>query len=66
MRSKGEWSEVEIPLSRFLLTWKGRVVEEVRRAGSVHGEAAAKQQAAAAVAATAATTRVPLQRLGAA
>lgn len=27
--SKGEWSEVEIPLSRFLLTWKGKVVEEV-------------------------------------
>ncbi|PSC70312.1 putative complex I intermediate-associated 30 [Micractinium conductrix] len=26
---KGEWSEVEIPLSRFLLTWKGKVVEEV-------------------------------------
>lgn len=28
-RSKGEWSEVEIPLSRFLLTWHGKVVEEV-------------------------------------
>jgi hypothetical protein len=27
--SKGEWSEVEIPLSRFLLTWRGKVVEEV-------------------------------------
>ena len=27
--SKGEWSEVEVPLSRFMLTWKGRVVEEV-------------------------------------
>ncbi|PRW44841.1 putative complex I intermediate-associated 30 [Chlorella sorokiniana] len=26
---KGEWTEVEIPLSRFLLTWKGKVVEEV-------------------------------------
>lgn len=26
---KGEWSEVEIPLTRFLLTWKGKVVEEV-------------------------------------
>jgi NADH dehydrogenase [ubiquinone] 1 alpha subcomplex assembly factor 1 len=26
---KGEWSEVEIPLSRFLLTWQGKVVEEV-------------------------------------
>lgn len=24
-RSKGEWTEVEIPLSRFLLTWKGKV-----------------------------------------
>ena len=29
MCSKGEWSEVEIPLSRFLLTWRGKVVEEV-------------------------------------
>ena len=26
--SKGEWSEVEIPLTRFLLTWRGKVVEE--------------------------------------
>eukprot|EP00887_Chlorella_sp_A99_P007396 scaffold2.g7396.t1 len=26
---KGEWEEVEVPLSRFMLTWKGRVVEEV-------------------------------------
>lgn len=26
---KGEWEEVEVPLSRFLLTWKGKVVEEV-------------------------------------
>ena len=24
---KGEWSEVSIPMSRFLLTWRGRVVE---------------------------------------
>lgn len=22
---KGEWEEVEVPLSRFLLTWKGKV-----------------------------------------
>lgn len=25
----GEWQDVEIPLSRFLLTWKGRVVDEL-------------------------------------
>ncbi|KAI3426304.1 hypothetical protein D9Q98_008677 [Chlorella vulgaris] len=26
---KGEWTEVEVPMHRFLLTWKGKVVEEV-------------------------------------
>jgi len=25
----GEWEEVEIPLDRFLLTWRGKVVEQV-------------------------------------
>ena len=24
----GEWSEVEIPLDRFLLTWRGKLVEQ--------------------------------------
>lgn len=25
---KGEWHEVEIPFERFLLTWRGRVVDQ--------------------------------------
>ena len=25
----GEWQDVEVPLSRFLLTWRGKVVDEV-------------------------------------
>jgi Complex I intermediate-associated protein 30 (CIA30) len=24
----GEWSEVEIPLNRFLMTWRGKVLEQ--------------------------------------
>ena len=27
-RRQGAWQEVEVPLRRFLLTWKGRLVEE--------------------------------------
>ena len=26
-RRKGEWQDVSIPLDRFLLTWRGRMVE---------------------------------------
>jgi NADH dehydrogenase [ubiquinone] 1 alpha subcomplex assembly factor 1 len=26
--TQGEWSEVEIPLDRFLLTWRGKVIEQ--------------------------------------
>ena len=25
---KGQWQEVAIPLDRFMLTWRGRLVEE--------------------------------------
>ena len=24
----GEWTEVEVPLDRFLLTWRGKVIEQ--------------------------------------
>lgn len=35
-RSKGEWTEVEIPLSRFLLTWKGKVRQWLGGSTSAH------------------------------
>lgn len=28
VRRAGEWQEVEIPLDRFLLTWRGKVIEQ--------------------------------------
>lgn len=36
---KGEWTEVEVPLGRFLQTWKGRLVdsEEQMNPGRIVG-----------------------------
>ena len=65
--SKGEWSEVEIPLSRFLLTWKGKVVEEVvevSQGGACHEvmRLACCQMVHACCSCTHGTARAPCQR----
>ena len=69
-RREGEWSEVEVPLTRFLLTWRGRVVEEAvevnPRAVTTLGislaggeELQARRASAVGVAAAAAAARAP-------